>query len=128
MDKIYLLKEYEYGEDVNGLNMRLGKLFEEYNTVRENFVKGHQEDMAKLDELSAKDPEAAQALFEKLNGELAEALSAMDQEINTIHEKLKSMEVPDPFGGDKAEYEACYEVLEEAIRTIFERLASSGQL
>ena len=128
MDKIYLLKEYEYGEDVNGLNMRLGKLFEEYNTVRENFVKGHQEDMAKLDELSAKDPEAAQALFEKLNGELAEALSEMDQEINTIHEKLKSMEVPDPFGGDKAEYEACYEVLEEAIRTIFDRLASSGQL
>lgn len=128
MDKIYLLKEYEYGEDVNALNVRLGKLFEEYNTVRENFVKGHQEEMAKLDKLSAEDPEAAQALFEELNGELTLALEEMDQEINTLHEKLQTLEVPDPFGGDKAEYEACYQVLAASIKAIFERLAASGQL
>lgn len=128
MDKIYLLKEYEYGEDVNALNVRLGKLFEEYNTVRENFVKGHQEEMAKLDKLSAEDPEAAQALFEELNGELTQALEEMDQEINTLHEKLQTLEVPDPFGGEKAEYEACYQVLAAGIKAIFERLAASGQL
>lgn len=122
MDKIFLLKEYEYGEDVNGLNIRLGQLFEQYTAARENFVKGHQAEMAKLDELSEKDPAAAEALFSQLNGELTESLKAMDGEINTIHEKLQKMEIADPFGGDKAEYEACYIELAASIAAVFERL------
>ena len=122
MDKIFLLKEYEYGEDLNGLNIRLGQLFEQYTAARENFVKGHQAEMAKLDELSDKDPAAAEALFSQLNEELAKSLKVMDGEINTIHEKLQKMEIPDPFGGDKAEYEACYKELASSIAAVFERL------
>ena len=128
MNKIFLLKEFEYGEDVNALNMRLGELFEQYTTVRENFVKAHQAEMAKLDELAEKDPAAAETLFAQLNNELAQSLQTMDGEINDIHEKLQNMEVPDPFGGDKAEYEACFAVLSTSIAAIFEQLAQHGEV
>lgn len=122
MDKIFLLKEYEYGENVNELNMRLGQLFEAYGAARENFVKGNQENLAELDRLNKVDPKKAEALFHKLNNELAQGVKAMDEEINAIDEKLKSMEIPDPFGGDLAEYEACYDVLAKSIANIFAKL------
>lgn len=128
MDKIYLLKEYEYGEDVNALNIRLGQLFDTYSTVRENFVKSHQAEMAQLDELAKKDQDMAEALFNQLNGELAENLKSMDGEINAIHDKLAQMEIADPFGGDKAAYKACFDELWSSIAAIFERLAASGAL
>lgn len=122
MDKIFLLKEYEYGENVNALNIRLGQLFEAYGAARENFVKGNQEKLAELDRLNKTDPKKAEALFHKLNSELAQSVKEMDEEINAIDQKLKSMEIPDPFGGDLAEYEACYAVLEQSIANIFAKI------
>lgn len=126
VDKIYLLKEYEYGDDVNALNMRLAKLFEDYGAVRENFVKGNQEKLKQLDKMNETNPQAAEKLFQQLNGELAAGVKEMDEEINAIHEKLKSMEVPDPFGGNKAEYEICYDELAKSIKIIFDKLIDDG--
>lgn len=123
-EKIFLLKEYELGENVNELNIRGHKLFEQYGAIRENFVKGNQERLSQLDELKKNNPKEAEAFFETLNDELMAQIGDIKDQLDLIQEQLQQMDILDPMGGDKADYEACYEQLACSIGIIMEKLAT----
>ena len=123
MDKIFLLKEFELGENVNALNIEASKLMEQYGAVRENFVKSNQERLNELDHLNQTNPKKAEKLFNQLNEELYQQISGIDQRLKEIEIKLQQMEVSDPFGGNKRDYQHCYQELEKSIATVLEKLA-----
>lgn len=122
VDKTFLLKEYEYGQNANELLYRLNQLFGEYNILREKFILEHQEVLKQLDTLSKTDQTKADKQFAVLDQELSALLEPSETAIKAVDDQLKALEIPDPFGGSLDDYQQCYDVLAESIKAIFDKL------
>ena len=59
-DKIFLLKEYQFGENVNQLNKEIKEYYDLYVQAKDQFVKGNQDRLQKLDELAKDNPQEAE--------------------------------------------------------------------
>lgn len=126
--KIFLLKEYEYGEDVGALNVRLYHLGQAYATARESFVKANEKRLREMDLLYETDPEEAKRRFTALNDELSQQVKALDSELAVLQDKAAALDIVDPFGGERVEYEACFDQIRASISAVFAKLSASGAL